>query len=383
MHLSAKLSASYDAEPFIARIAESDNSSDRAKEARLIRGDRTLLPNGFRCVLRLGVARDSEIGIPPTLAYLRDGDIVRINPRASEIRVLYRRHSKHNVLFFTERCNSRCLMCSQPPREIDDAYLIEEILEAIPLMAADTSDLCITGGEPTLLGQRFLDVLTSAKQWLPKTSLHLLSNGRLFSDLKLVRDVASVGHPDFMIGIPLYSDVASRHDFVVQAKGAFDETVRGIMNLARCEQKIEVRFVIHRQTFERLPQTARFISRNLPFIDQVAFMGLEMMGFTKTNLEGLWIDPVDYQPQLRQAVRELTTSHINVMIYNHQLCVLEKELWPFARRSISDWKNIYMPNCEPCMLRSECGGFFSSALLRYSRGIKPFHQPVGAGWYHN
>jgi len=101
-----------------------------------------------------------------------------------------------------------------------------------------------------------------------------------------------------MIGIPLYSDVASKHDFVVQAEGAFDETVRGIMNLERCDQRVEIRVVIHKQTFERLPQTARFIARNIPFVAQVALMGLEMMGFTKTNLDALWIDPADYQSQL-------------------------------------------------------------------------------------
>ena|ERR1700686_547244 len=97
-----------------------------------------------------------------------------------------------------------------------------------------------------------------------------------------------------MIGIPLYSDIASKHDFVVQAKGAFDETVRGIMNLARVGQRIEIRFVIHQQTFSRLAHTPRFIARNLPFVDQVALMGLEITGFTKANLGALWIDPIEY-----------------------------------------------------------------------------------------
>jgi len=40
-------------------------------------------------------------------------------------------------------------------------------------------------------------------------------------------------------------------------------SIRGIMNLERCKQKVEIRFVIHKQTFEGLPQTARFIARNL------------------------------------------------------------------------------------------------------------------------
>jgi His-Xaa-Ser system radical SAM maturase HxsC len=372
MHLSGSIPKSTDAEPFIARIAESSSTHD-TREALLARDDDPVSANGFRCVLRIGKPRTDEIPVPNTLEYLSAGDIVRVNRHAGEIHVLYRRSSLHNVLFFTERCNSRCLMCSQPPRAVDDSYLVEEILEAIPLMSPDTADLCITGGEPTLLGEKFLEVVEATKRWLPKTSLHVLSNGRLFS-LNFAREIAAIHHPDLMIGIPLYSDVASKHDFVVQARGAFDETIRGIMNLERCKQKIELRFVIHKQTFERLPQAARFIARNIPFVDQVALMGLEMMGFTKTNLDALWIDPVEYQPQLREAARELSFSHVKVMIYNHQLCILDKELWQFARRSISDWKNIYMPECQSCALRADCGGFFASAPVRYSSHITAFRE---------
>jgi len=237
------------------------------------------------------------------------------------------------------------------------------------LMSASTPEICITGGEPTLLGKRFLEVIEATKQWLPNTSLHVLSNGRLFS-MKFAHQVAAIRHPNLMIGIPLYSDVASKHDFVVQAKGAFDETIRGIMNLERCDQRVEIRVVIHKQTFERLRQIARFIARNLPFVSQVALMGLEMTGFTKSNLDALWIDPADYQSQLRAAVNEIDQSGIKVMIYNHQLCVLSKELWPFARKSISDWKNIYMPECADCCVREDCGGFFASAHFRYSGHIK-------------
>lgn len=369
MLLSAKISKLAGSEPFIVRIAEL-GSKHSDTEALVVHGDEPASTNEFKCVLRIGdPAGQDEISIPKDLEYLSPGDIVRVNRDAGEIRVLYRRKSSHNTLFFTERCNSRCLMCSQPPRAVDDGYLVEEILEAIPLMSPNTRDICITGGEPTLLGERFLDVIEATKRWLPKTSLHVLSNGRLFS-LEFARQMATIRHPDLMIGIPLYSDVASKHDFVVQAKGAFDETLRGIMNLERCAQRVEIRFVIHKQTFERLPQTARFIARNLPFVAQVALMGLEMTGFTKTNLDALWIDPADYQSQLCAAVSELNQSRVNVMIYNHQLCVLARELWPFARKSISDWKNIYMPECHGCCIRESCGGFFASATLRYSSHVK-------------
>jgi His-Xaa-Ser system radical SAM maturase HxsC len=368
MQLSASIPKLPNVEPFIVRIGGSD-SSHRDNEAMVVRGNQAVLPNGFKCVLRVGTPQRGEIPIPQELEYIGPGDIVRVNPRAGEIRVLYRQKSPHNILFFTDRCNSRCLMCSQPPRLINDGYLVEEILEAIPLMSPHTGELCITGGEPTLLGERFLQVIEATKRWLPDTSLHVLTNGRLFT-LAFAHKLAALNHPNLMIGIPLYSDIGSKHDFVVQAKGAFDQTVRGIMHLERCGLQVELRFVIHKQTFARLPQTARFIARNLPFVSQVALMGLEMMGFTRVNLEALWIDPVDYQAELCAAVTGLSQSGMKVMIYNHQLCVLARELWPFARKSISDWKNIYMPECQQCFARESCGGFFASAGVRHSSQIR-------------
>ncbi len=99
-------------------------------------------------------------------------------------------------------------------------------------------------------------------------------------------------------------------------------------------------------------------------------MGLEITGFTKANLGELWIDPIDYQPQLREAVAILTRGKVKASVYNHQLCVLDRTLWPIAVKSISDWKNEYMPECAGSVMH-QCGGFFSSAHIKRSAHILP------------
>src|SRR5262249_30006233 len=109
---------------------------------------------------------------------------------------------------------------------------------------------------------------------------------------------------------------------------------------------------------------------NLPFVEHVAFMGLEMMGYTKTNLKTLWIDPGDYQDTLEQAVSVLALRGMNVSIYNHQLCVLRRSLWRFARKSISDFKNIYLDASQTCAVLEDCGGLFKSAEQIHSRYIR-------------
>jgi hypothetical protein len=128
-----------------------------------------------------------------------------------------------------------------------------------------------------------------------------------------------------------------------------------------------------RLTCTRLVQLAEFIYRNLVFASHVTFMGLELTGFAVANLQQLWVDPVDYQQELRQAVLFLADRGMTVSLYNYQLCTISSDLWPFARRSISDWKNDYLPDCASCRVRNECGGFFTSSIERrtYSRAIEP------------
>lgn len=102
-------------------------------------------------------------------------------------------------------------------------------------------------------------------------------------------------------------------------------------------------------------------------------MGLELTGFTRANLDKLWIDPADYKDQLSSAVEILTTYGIRELVYNHLLCLINPNVEPHYVKSISDWKNEYAAECAPCARRSECGGFFSSGIAhRYSPSIRAF-----------
>lgn len=355
-------------------------SALRTDKAYLVHQDRSI-PSGFshylipeqHVDLKASLPQDAQYTIlPDDYSYLGDKDIIRVSGERGAVRVLFRASSEHNSILITEQCNHYCLMCSQPPKSIDDSWIIKEVEELIPLIPRTTTELGFTGGEPTLFGQRFLDVLRLTKSYLPHTSIHILSNGRSFKSRQYTKDYASIGHHDMMIGIPLYSDDPSLHDFIVQAPGAFDETIQGILNLKEHGQKVEVRIVIHKQSVKRLTQLSEFIARNLLFVDHVALMGLEMMGFTRANLDSLWIDPNDYKDTLSTSVGILAKSGINVSVYNHQLCVVNQDVFPYCKKSISDWKNEYLPQCDSCTKKSTCGGLFSSGIkYGHSENIKP------------
>jgi His-Xaa-Ser system radical SAM maturase HxsC len=360
---------------FIGRICEDPNLPPSARESEILlaREPVAALPEGFRGYLlhddSLAKGQRDVYFLAPELRYLADGDVVRIEPARRGLTTLYRRASRSNTFMVTERCDNFCTMCSQPPKPDDDAWRVRELLNVIPLVSPETGELGLSGGEPALLGDGLVGIVVAMKRWLPRTAIHILSNGRRFSDAEFARSMANVQHPDLMIGIPIYSDLPEEHDYVVQARGAYDETIRGILNLKRQGVRVELRFVIHRETYAQLPAFARFVARNLLFVDHVALMGLEMTGFARTNADSLWVDPVDYQPQLVDAVRTMARAGANTSVYNHQLCVLAPELHRFARKSISDWKNMYLDECTPCRRKDECGGFFASSGVQRSIGI--------------
>jgi His-Xaa-Ser system radical SAM maturase HxsC len=331
---------------------------------------------GFQNAIAIGV--DSELdGFPSVIYlhdkfdYLSDGDVLGFQPGARRFRTLYRRSSAHNSFLVTERCNHYCLMCSQPPRDIDDGWILDEIKAALPLVDTQTKSFAFTGGEPLLEWRTFIEVLEQCRDQLPNTAIHVLTNGRAFADSAVVSAWANIRHPNLMAAIPIYSAVDCVHDHVVQAKGAFHETVLGVLKLKDRRQNVEIRVVLHAITAPRIEETCRWIARNLPFVDHVALMGLENTGFTLANMDLLWIDPIDYQDALGRAVEYLAMAGVRVSVYNLPRCLLNKSTWPFAVQSISDWKNGYVEACNICVERPRCSGFFTSGRPKHSRGVRP------------
>ena len=313
-----------------------------------------------------------DLQLPFELDHLSEGDVVSIRSD-NRLRVLFRKKSHQNSILLTERCNHYCLMCSQPPKDVDDSYLMAETKELIKLIPQDTIEIGFTGGEPTLYGDEFIALMQLVKNYLPSTAIHILSNGRAFNDIEFARKYAAIGHKDMMLGIPLYSDDPDQHNYIVQSENAFNETVKGILNLKSLNQLVEIRVVLHKQNISRLTKLCEFIVRNLLFVDHVALMGLEIIGFTRANFDQLWIDPHDYKDTLSEAVHILTSYGMNVSVYNSQLCLVNANVLPCYRKSISDWKNEYAPECAGCTKLSECGGFFASGIqYGYSKHLKPF-----------
>ena len=298
------------------------------------------------------------------LSYIADGDVVVMRPGQQNLRVLFRATSRHNAFLLTENCNHRCLMCSQPPKDREDHSQYHLTLAAIPFLPASCESIGITGGEPTTQPELFLEVMKSLAHHLPNAESHILSNGRAFRDSAFSKLFAEVIGRKSMVGIPIYSHSAQKHDYVVQAPGAFSETIRGIYGLVNAGGRVEIRNVLTRANIDDLIPWAEFLARNLTFVEHVAIMGMEPQGYAKARYDELTLLPREAAKEIDLACSILSSAGIHVSVYNRPLCHLEPRTRRFAVDSISDWKKEFLPDCQGCSLKSQCSGFFFSHLRR-------------------
>lgn len=275
-------------------------------------------------------------------------------------------NSNDNALFVTEQCNNRCLMCCQPPSKNDDIdELYNHNMKLLRTAPKELKVLGVTGGEPTLLGEKLITLLQEIRKALPDTAIQLLSNGRGFKDADYTRRVCQAAGENFFVGIPFHSDYSGDHDLIAGCRHAFEETMTGLYNLADNGVEIELRVVLNKLNYKRLPRMAEYIFKNLPFIAWVAFMGMERTGYAIKNHEKIWVEPKDYADYLHNAVKAMDDWKIDVAIYNIPLCLLPHDCWKFAKQSISDWKNKYIECCEKCAVKSQCCGHFSTSTDVY------------------
>lgn len=298
---------------------------------------------------------------------LQAGDVVVPHASRAELVVLLREADSHHALFVTNRCNSYCLMCSQPPTTADDSWLVDEAIDAIRHLRRAPRVLGLTGGEPLLLGHGLRRVLDAIAAHLPETRVEVLTNGRLFSNAQTAASILDGLDTTVRWLIPLYGHADFVHDFVVQSPGAFDETIAGLLALQDHGQQVQLRTVLIEPVLEILPELAGFIGRNLPFVNELAWMGCEPTGFALANRQLCEVDLSDWGATLEQSSRVLRRHGVPQLFMNLPLCVLPRPLWPLAHRSISDWKNVYAPECTECAVKSRCAGLFAW----HEKGWKP------------
>lgn len=301
------------------------------------------------------------------LKTLHIGDIVSLDYQGNAV-VLWKSGDEDNLLYLTDFCNSHCIMCPQTAEE-ENRNFYELSRTVLGLIEDKPKYLCLTGGEPTFIKDKYIEVTTTIKDKFPKIALQVLTNGKNLSDFAFVKKCVLNSPVDTLYAIPLYSGNGALHDKIVGAKGSFEKSIYGILNLYRLYQKIELRIVVTKDNYLDLQNIAHFIYWNFPFVFRIAFMGMETHGMAEENLNDVWIEPIEYMTELKEAVLYLHMRQLNVVVYNLPYCILDEEIRTFSADSISKWKKIFLAECMNCQWSDKCAGIFATSI-KIPRGIQ-------------
>ena len=298
------------------------------------------------------------------------GDIVSVSNNRKKILGVLSNNAKQNTLLVTERCDNLCSFCSQPPNNNPDTRLY--INAAYSIINFNTESVIgITGGEPLLDKEKFLTFLDILNKADNTTPLHILTNGRSFSDLDFCNEVVKkASNRDILWGIPLHGHNHELHDKCVSMPGAFVETMQGLMNLSYAGQKIELRTVVTKDNYKNLKNISELANSSFPYIFTHAIMNLEPKGWAKRNFNELYISVVKQMPYISDCVKNNNLKSLKSMLFNYPLCQTPFDLRDHYYKSISDWKNYYPAFCNKCKVKNDCGGFFASSVGDYLNVIK-------------
>jgi His-Xaa-Ser system radical SAM maturase HxsC len=361
-------------EPTIALVADA-NSTD--KEAWVITADNLIIN---KCDFS-GFIIPNNVDIPtgkPAFIVTdwqtkpSNNDILFFSPDNSCV-TIYDATSDANGFVLTENCNQNCIMCPQKiGNKTDDTDLYRLAYETILKIPKDCKWLCFTGGEPTLKWSNLLSLIKLSIATLPLVYIQLLTNGTIFHNSVFAEELAVNSNKRITCGIPLYADNPIDHDNCVRLTGSFYKTIIGMQNLASFNVAIELRNVFMSINAKRLMNWARFVYSNLPFVNRVTLMSLEIIGNAKEQCSTLWIDIKAHWDLLREIAYFFKQVGIDFQFYNFPLCTLPVDLHSFAAISISEWKREYLDKCQFCTIKDMCGGFFTSSKNMLIPAIVPY-----------
>ena len=282
------------------------------------------------------------------------GEVIIINTPNNTVDRFYRPSASANSILLTEKCDQRCIMCSQPPKNIDYDYF--DIYENALLLTPKNTNIGITGGEPTLHKENLFKFIIKIIEQRPDITFHVLSNGQHIkeSDINNLRKI----NEHVLWGIPLYSCFADIHDKIVVKPKAFNKLMKNLNYFYTSASRLELRTVILKQNINDLYNLSELIVTQFPWIEIWAIMQLEQTGYATQHWDEIFYDSSENFNQLTKSLNLMHASNVNTALYNFPLCTVPKIHRKYALSTISDWKNKYIAQCSDCTKKDTCGGFF-------------------------
>ncbi|MBS1266538.1 MAG: 7-carboxy-7-deazaguanine synthase [Candidatus Woesearchaeota archaeon] len=274
------------------------------------------------------------------------------------------------VIAFNHGCNCNCLMCPNTPAyrkqtDMDIDEIKEDLLKKIN---PDTKHITITGGEPTLRND-LLDILEMINNKWPNITMRLLSNGRFFYYNSYLNSFLDKGIKNLEFGIPICGSNPKIHDKITQAEGSFKQTIGGVKNLLNAKQLVELRIVINKLNIDDLYNMSKLIKKELNSILRVTYYYMQITGNAQINKDKVYVSYDEINEKINPTLENLKQFEIGLCHF--PLCTLDSKWWPYAWKTVKDYKLFFPEKCNSCLYKKYCLGIHRSYKAKF--GLDEFN----------
>ncbi len=294
-----------------------------------------------------------------------------------------------------DKCNNRCLMCSNRPglwRDTD--FGLETLLKRVDNFFKGEDEFLnnyadafsLTGGEPTL-HPRIFEIIRGIRSRAPGMTIRCLTNGRMFVYPGFTEAFLAAS-PRLELILSLHGPTAAVHDTVTRVPGSFEQTCRGISHILKFRrpgQRLALRVVIHRLNHTHLMATTRFIRRRFPDADRLVFIFFEIEGHAGRNYRRLRLTYRQLAPHIVK-VGPLIRFFREVRFYHFPLCTLPESFYPHVWRTLPRQEVAFVPACRRCPLKRLCLGIHKEYLrfagnTEFKPVVKKLRLKEGPSWH--
>ncbi len=268
------------------------------------------------------------------------------------------------------QCNNRCVFCVQgDKRDTEPCRPADDVRAQLERHRARCDAVVFTGGEVTLRDD-LLDQVRVARD-LGYRAIQVQTNGRRMSYAPYVDALIDAGVTELAPAI--HGADAATHDALVQARGAFKQTVRGIRHARSRGLPVVLNSVIVRQNVAQLPAMVRgFVTLG---VRQSQFAFVHALGTAAQRFDTVVPRYAAVYPYLREALLLGERAGLRMMAEAVPLCWM-RGLERFVSEaympettvvdsqvtiaSYADWRHAegkaHGPACATCTWRRRCEG---------------------------
>lgn len=286
-------------------------------------------------------------------------------------------------------CNHNCVICpiNAKTKQVNQSNYSEAEIEKWirDIEKNSVEHIVLSGGEPTIQ-PIFIPVLKRLAD--RNVRITLLSNGENFFDNRLIKEIEAVFPLDRMnVTIAFHGSNANLHEKICNAKGSFERTIKGCMNIINSGLNLTLKHCIHGINADDSEKFIDFIFNTFPdqiplIICEIDYVGIESDVLQRVKL------PFDRLGESIEKCLDRVESYEKygcrrrVKVVETPLCIVDPYYWKYFSLNLSDAVEVYAENkdgiktydmvdsecckvynvCNECRIKNKCPGVWKSSV---------------------